>query len=263
MTYVWQRWLIPELRAAAEAAGLDFYVVEGAENRGRPASTGHFNPQGPLSKHHTGATSSAANPRPTLRTLIVGRPDLPGPLSQVSTGFDGSITVIACGRANHAGQVGKSGVVGMPLGADGNAIALGDEVDTNGLQTLPPAQLKGMAVVDAVVMRHFGKPVEWIHRHQDISGTGKWDIGNITTQQLRDNAAAELEEDPMAGITLDDIREVVAEEVAAAVKPIRKAVRLQAEATRKRAKQSDRTEAERLADVDADLARIIELVDED
>lgn len=200
MSYVWQRWLAAELRADAERLGLDVDVIEvdGWENRGRPASTGHFDPQGAHTKHHTGATSSATNPIPTLQTLIVGRVDLPGPLSQVACAFNGDIYVIAAGRANHAGRVGKSGVVGMPLGADGNALAIGDEVDTNGTQTLPEAQMRSMALVSRVVTRHCGRSVEWIHRHQDISSTGKWDIGNRTTQQLRDDVAGLPQEDDMA-----------------------------------------------------------------
>lgn len=199
MAYIWQRWLVDELRAEVDRLGLDVSVIpiEGWENRGRPASTGHFDPNGAHTKHHTGATSSDSNPIPTLRTLIVGRPDLPGPLAQVATAHHGDIYVIAAGRANHAGRIGKAGVVGMPLGADGNALAMGDEVDTNGTQLLPEAQIWSMAVVSRVVTGHFGRPVTWIHRHQDISGTGKWDIGNRTTQQLRDDAQAITQEDTM------------------------------------------------------------------
>lgn len=200
MGYRWARWLADELRAEVNRQGLDVRVIEiaGWENRGRPASTGHFDPNGAHTKHHTGATSSPSNPIPTLRTLISGRPDLPGPLAQVATAHNGDIYVIAAGRANHAGRIGKSGVAGMPLGADGNARAIGDEVDTNGTQQLPAAQIASMAVVSRVVTRHHGRPVTWVHRHADISGTGKWDIGSRTTRQLRADAQKITNPDPEA-----------------------------------------------------------------
>jgi hypothetical protein len=184
--YVWQRWLADEFLAA----GLEVLEVEGWENRGRPASTGDFDPRGSVTTHHTGSTSSPARPGPTLSTLVQGRPDLPGPLCQWSVRHDGVVVVIAAGRANHAGKVGKSGVPGMPLGADGNALALGDEVDTDGTQDLPPAQRRAIAITNAVALKHYNRGPEYAHRHQDISGTGKWDLGSLTTPQLRADAAA-------------------------------------------------------------------------
>ena len=194
MTYIWQRWMVEDFRAA----GLTVVEVEGWENRGRPASTGQYNPDGAQTKHHTGVTSSPSNPHPTLRTLIVGRPDLPGPLAPWSTGADGTVYVIAAGRCNHAGRVGKSGVPGMPYGADGNALAMGDEIDTNGTQTMPQVQRDAIAIASAVTMRHFNRGADWIHRHADISATGKWDLGSLTTNQLRTDADNAPLEDDMA-----------------------------------------------------------------
>lgn len=196
MAYVWQRWLADEFRAA----GLTVVEVEGWENRGRPASTGHYDPNGSVTKHHTGTRSSLANPHPTLRLLILGRLDLPGPLAPWTTGYDGTIYVIAAGRCNHAGRVGKPGQPGLPLGADGNALAMGDEVDTDGTQPLPDAQKQAMAIAAAVVLKHFDRLPAWVHRHADISATGKWDLGSLTTQQIRDLTTAALDtlEDPMA-----------------------------------------------------------------
>lgn len=188
MAYVWQRWIAAELRAA----GLKVVEVEGWKDRGRPASTGHFNPQGPVTNHHTGSTSSWSRIIPTLATLIKGRPDLPGPLAQVAVAYDGTVYVLAAGRANHAGRVGKGGVVGMPFGADGNALALGDEIDTNGTQVMPKVQVDAIAGVNAVFLKHYKRGTSYVHRHQDISGTGKWDLGSRSTAQLRADAAAFL-----------------------------------------------------------------------
>jgi N-acetylmuramoyl-L-alanine amidase len=199
MPYVWQRWLAREFRKA----GLTVIEVEGWRNRGRPASTGNFDPTSGVTTHHTGTRTTADSPGPTLRTLIEGRPDLPGPLCQWSVRFDGGVVVVAAGRANHAGQVGKV-VPFAPLGADGNAIFLGDEVDTNGTQKLPDAQRHAIAVTNAVALKHQRNGADRAHRHADISATGKWDIGSLTTEQVRSDARAALsalEEDDMPAYT--------------------------------------------------------------
>lgn len=197
MAYVWQRWLLTELRDA----GLDVVPVAGWENRGRPATTGHFDPRGPVTTHHTGTTTSATDPFASLDTLIRGRSDLPGPLSQVGTAWDGTLYLIAAGRANHAGRVGKiNDVPGMPMLADGNAAAIGNEVMTNGTQPLTQAQRHTIAVFNAVVLRHFDheNDLRYVHRHADISGTGKWDIGQLSTTELRTITREALDKEPPA-----------------------------------------------------------------
>lgn len=200
MAYIWQRWLADEFRAA----GLSVVEIDGWENRGRPASTGSYDPNGALTVHHTGTATSLVNARPTLPTLVTGRPDLPGPLAPFSVAADGTVIVIAAGRCNHAGRVGKSGVLGMPYGADGNALAMGDEVDTSGTQPLPEAQRRAMAIAHRVVLDHFNRGPEWAHRHADISTTGKWDLGSLTTQQVRDDIAAATTTAPQEDFTMDE-----------------------------------------------------------
>lgn len=189
MAYIWQRWIADELRAA----GLKVVEVQGWKNRGRPASTGHFDPRGANTAHHTGSTTSASNPAAGLSVLINGRSDLPGPLCHVAVGYDGTVYVIAAGRANHAGRVGKSSQKGMPYGSDGNALALGNEVMTNGTQKMPAAQQEAIALTHAVFCLHWAKDEFWTHRHADISGTGKWDIGQWSTSYLRERVRKEIE----------------------------------------------------------------------
>lgn len=211
MGYVWQRWLADEFRAA----GLTVVEVEGWEDRGRPASVGSFEPNGAHTKHHTGTPTSPSRVAPTLATCIYGRPDLPGPLCQWLTAYDGVVYVIAAGRANHAGPIGKSGVPGMPIGGDGNRYALGDEVDTDGTQDIPPAQMRSLVITAAVVARHYDRDEQWTHRHADISGSGKWDIGQLTTPQLRTHVRDAIpEEDPMAQYA-DQLEKIAADAAAA------------------------------------------------
>lgn len=174
---------------AFRAAGLSVIETEGWKNRGRPASVGAFNPRGPVTVHHTGTRTTIANPGPTLRVLIEGRPDLPGPLCHWTTRRDGVVVMVAAGRANHAGRI-YAATPGMPDGGDGNTFALGNEVDIDGRQPLTKAQRHSIAVTTRVVLDHFGVPVEYAHRHADIAPGIKWDIGELTTAQVRTDARA-------------------------------------------------------------------------
>ena len=180
MAYRWQRWLGKELAAA----GLEVREVAGWENRGRPASSGAFDPRG-IVTHHVGARTSATNPTAGLQLLVDGRPDLRGPLAHVATDYLGRVWLIAAGRANVNGP--SRGVPGFPE-RDGNAVLLGDEVMTDGTQPLPAAQRHAIAVVNLVVATHYGTPLEHLYRHADISRSGKWDLGQLSTAQLRADA---------------------------------------------------------------------------
>jgi hypothetical protein len=101
-------------------AGLKVATVDGWEERGR----GDIGPILGVLCHHT------AGPRqgnmPSLNTLIQGRPDLPGPLSQLGLGRDGTFYVIAAGRCNHAGAGVWNGVT------NGNAHFIGIEAENTG-----------------------------------------------------------------------------------------------------------------------------------
>lgn len=189
--YYWERWIADDLRAA----GLTVHEVEGWKNRGRPASTGSHDPSDGVTKHHTASTSSASNPHPTLKTLIQGRSDLPGPLAHVSVDYNGDVWVIAAGRCNHAGLTNKP-MAGVPAGSDGNAHFLGNEIDTNGTQKMSAAQRHSVAVVARVFTDHKKLSDKTIHRHADLT-TRKWDIGSITTAALRADAANIDTEDDM------------------------------------------------------------------
>jgi hypothetical protein len=161
------------LPAAFDKWGVKYRVVAGWQTRGRPATSGGFAPRG-LNVHHTGTTSSAASPSPALSTLVNGRSDLPGPLCQYSTGYDGIVTIVAAGRANHAGHAVAAGT--LPAG-DGNALRLGDEVQTNGTQRMPQVQYDTVVLAACAVLDHFGKDHRDAVLHATTSDTGKWDLG--------------------------------------------------------------------------------------
>lgn len=72
--------------------------VDGWRERGRAV----MNPVANL-WHWTAGKPTAKRPAPSLGICIDGRPDVPGPLVHGHIALDGTIRVIASGRANHAG----------------------------------------------------------------------------------------------------------------------------------------------------------------
>ena len=168
-------WLADDLRAE----GCTVVEIDGWKTYGRP---GAFDPDGPC-WHHTGTTTSESNPAPTLNTCIHGRPDLEGPLCQGLIGYDGTIYVIAAGRANHAGN--HSGWGPYTSARDGNDQMVGFEIDYDGTQKMSSAQKTAATKASAVVLRRRGHDYTWATRHEETSTTGKWDTGGLTGDQIR------------------------------------------------------------------------------
>ena len=146
--------------AVLEAAGLKVAEVDGWAHRGR-AEMG--NVLGVMI-HHT------AGPRPgnmpSLRTLINGRSDLPGPLCHLGLGRDGTWYLVAAGRANHAGAGSWKGV------SAGNGSFIGIECEnTGGAEDLPwPAvQMDALRRGCAELLRHTGRSVPWCVGHKEFA----------------------------------------------------------------------------------------------
>jgi hypothetical protein len=108
-------------------AGLKVSEVDGWKSRGR----GEVGPIKGVMCHHTATAKSAPGNLPTLRMLIEGRSDLPGPLAQLGLGRDGTFFVIAAGRCNHAGVGNWQGLTG------GNTNFIGIEAENSGLPDNP------------------------------------------------------------------------------------------------------------------------------
>lgn len=81
--------------------------------------------------HHT-AGAKTGN-MPSLGVVTNGRPDLPGPLSQLGLGRDGTFFVIAAGRCNHAGEGNWQGIT------TGNSSFIGIEAENTGKTVGPNA----------------------------------------------------------------------------------------------------------------------------
>src|SRR5689334_14754764 len=105
-----------DLPARFRAAGLKVVEIAGWESRGRPKSTGEFKPVGVLNPH----TGDKADGKAYAAGILVrGRSDLAGPLCHLSIGRDGTVYIVAAGRANHAG---KAKSVGSVAAGDGNTL---------------------------------------------------------------------------------------------------------------------------------------------
>lgn len=149
-------WL-PTVLASAD---LKVATVPGWESRGR-AEMGQV--LGVMC-HHT------AGPRlgnmPSLRTLIEGRSDLPGPLSQLGLGRDGTYYVVAAGRCNHAGAGSWQGLTG------GNTNFIGIEAENTGKADdtpWPEVQLDAYRRGVAAILLHAGRPALFGVGHKEYA----------------------------------------------------------------------------------------------
>lgn len=169
MTY---KRLPPDLAKLLRRYGLKVVVVPGYKTRGRPAETGEFDPVGVLC-HHT-ATRKTSKIGAVLSLLINGRSDLPGPLCQIGLGRDGTVYLIASGRANHAGTAKQSGTVSA---GDGNKLYIGVEAFNDGVgEPWPKVQRDAYALLCAVLSLFVTQSTaNTVRGHKETSVTGKID----------------------------------------------------------------------------------------
>jgi hypothetical protein len=169
MTY---KRLPSDLPKQLRAAGFKVVVVPGWRLRGRPASTGEFAPVGVLN-HHT-ATSRKSSVAAVLALLVRGRSDLPGPLCQLGLGRDGTVFVVASGRANHAGTAKASGSVAA---GDGNKLYIGIEAFNDGVgEPWNDLQYDTYVKLNAFLNKKVtGNSYKTDRGHKETSVTGKID----------------------------------------------------------------------------------------
>jgi peptidoglycan hydrolase-like protein with peptidoglycan-binding domain len=170
------------LPSVLEAAGLKVAPVSGWDSRGR-AEMGRVHG---VICHHT------AGPRkgnmPSLRTLVEGRSDLPGPLSQLGLGRDGTFYIVAAGRCNHAGEGSWQGLT------TGNTSFIGIEAEnTGGADDTPwPAvQLDAYRRGVAAILSHVGQPAAFCAGHKEYAlPKGRKDDPDFDMEGFRREVAA-------------------------------------------------------------------------
>jgi hypothetical protein len=184
-------WLPADLPKRLRDAGCKVVELDGWHTRGRPASKGPFHPVGVL-WHHTGSTEGG--PKYANWLAKIGRSDLPAPLCHLSIGRDGTVYVVAAGRANHAGVAKASGSV---AGGDGNALYVGVECQNSGSEGWRPAQRAAMVRTGVVLAHVLGSTAEAQRGHKETSVTGKWDPGKFDMDAFRKDIAAQLVAKPV------------------------------------------------------------------
>jgi len=157
-------WLSQVLRDA----GLKVQECDGWQNRGR-AEMGKV--LGVLC-HYTGTPTTQGN-MPTLDILIKGRSDLPGPLSQLGLGRDGTYYIIAAGKCNHAGPGSWKGIT------SGNTNLIGIEAENTGGKAdfpWPVVQMDAYHRGVAAILQHINQPdVTWCAGHKEYAPSRKVD----------------------------------------------------------------------------------------
>lgn len=132
-------WLADILRAA----GLSVVEEPGWKTAGRGAMG---TVKGVLLHHTAGARTGNA---PSLRLVRDGRPDLPGPLSQLFLARDGTFHIVGAGRCNHAGN-------GNWHNATGNSQLIGIEAENvgDGTDPWPDVQMDAYERGVAAILTH-------------------------------------------------------------------------------------------------------------
>lgn len=149
--------------------------------------------------HHTG------NSRETAESISRGRPDLPGPLSQLHIAPTGIVTIVAVGPCNHAGLGSWSG---LPTD-NANPYTIGVECawpdirpdgSYNERQPWPAEQVRSMVDVAVALTTHLGQPASHNISHQEWAKfgpagwrQGKWDPGNFDMDAFRATIQARMD----------------------------------------------------------------------
>lgn len=140
-------WLADVLRDA----GLKVAEQPGWKERGKS----NFGPAKGVICHHTAGAKTGI--MPSLNVITNGLPTLPGPLSQLGLGRDGTYFVIAAGRANHAGGGDWQGI------KSGNTSFIGIEAENAGtLEDFPWPEVQMDAYrrgVAAILTKIGAKPI--------------------------------------------------------------------------------------------------------
>lgn len=151
------------LAAVVDRARSDGVPV-GAEHGWRTHGYRSFAPRG-FTIHHD------ASPRGSSARHIVrdGRAGLSGPLAHLYLERDGTLVVIAAGRANHAGRGGWRGL-------SGNRSVWGLEIANDGTgEPYSDAQMHAVIALCRAFVDVDGIPVELIHAHHEWAPTRKID----------------------------------------------------------------------------------------
>jgi N-acetyl-anhydromuramyl-L-alanine amidase AmpD len=178
-------WLADVLRDE----GVELVEYPGWRTRGH----GDFKDIRGVMVHHTGSNTATAG------SIARGRPDLPGPLSQLHIARNGTVTVVAVGVAWHAGtgmypwvptNMGNWHLIGIECANTGTAPSAPHRTNW------PDAQYFALVRACAAINRRLGQTSARTIGHKEYAGRsqGKWDPGAIDMDILRSDIAARIGE---------------------------------------------------------------------
>lgn len=150
--------------------------------------------------HHTVGPRSGN--MPSLRILRDGRAGLPGPLSQLGLGRDGTYYVIAAGRANHAGRGSWKGVSGnsrvIGIEAENTGYARDDRSRGRVADPWPDIQLDAYKRGVAAILTKLGRDESWCCAHHEWTSR-KIDPHSIDMDAFRRDVANWMGNQPDGG----------------------------------------------------------------
>ncbi len=149
--------LLTDLADACRKSGLPVVEVDGWKSRGH----GEFLGVTSIVCHHTATSAKALGDYPSLRIVRDGRSDLPGPLSQLGLGRNGTVYVIAAGVAWHAGATFYP--------RQDNWHAIGIEAEHPGVGPWAPEQYDAYARLVAVLTEHYAIPLSNVQGHKEVA----------------------------------------------------------------------------------------------
>jgi hypothetical protein len=177
-------------------------TLSGYATRTRP---GVFEPNG-IMLHHTGSSDSATSAAEEL-VLVNGRSDLPGPLCQLAIRDDGTVVLVAAGRANHAGRgsgttlakvVSENYAGELKPGSDdtdGNAHFYGCEIEYSGSKPPTKAAYDAAVLMCAAICDAHGWTAQSVSSHREWTRR-KVDPGKVDMAAFRKDVAAALKKGP-------------------------------------------------------------------
>src|SRR5262245_58926393 len=174
-------WLPEVLRAV----GLKVVEQPGWKTRGRA----EMGPVKGVMCHNTGGAITGN--MPSLGVVTNGRPDLPGPLSQLCLGRDGTFFVVAAGRCNHAGVGYWQGLT------SGNSSFIGIEAQNTGATTGPRAEAWPEVQLDAyrrgvaaILRKVAADPIMCCGHKEYALPVGRKDDPTFDMDEFRDQVAS-------------------------------------------------------------------------
>lgn len=160
------------LARALKKSGIKYNIASGAANRGH----GGLGTIQSIMCHHTAGPASGNSP--SLNVVKNGRPGLSGPLAQLFLARNGTATLVAAGRAYHAGVV-KSSIYQ-------NSHSIGIEAEATGTSSWPAAQINAYAKLCKALCDEFNLSTSRVVGHKEAcSPSGRKIDPNFSMSDFR------------------------------------------------------------------------------